>query len=227
MSDMKAMADRFAEVLGLAASPIALAYSDEPLADKPRASVCAAFCEVAKHGKSLTLSAENSLCPGGSYYLGFAERRPGLEDFLVKRERIFETFPVARQAFDLMVRPPTGLRPYVNMTPLSEADVKPDLVIFTANGEQASRLLGLVAFVKGVWEMGSFGATCYTAVTVPIMRARTEVSFIDVSARRSNPDYSESDLLVSMPWLDVQQACRVMDDSICGTYRYTIRPGDV
>jgi uncharacterized protein (DUF169 family) len=227
MPDLAAMSQRFTEVLGLTTHPMALVYSDVAVAEEPRVSVCGAFCAVGRHGLALTMSAKNSLCPGGSYYLGFTERRPGLEEFLVREERIFESFPVCRRAIDQMARPPRDLRPYVNLVPLAQATFQPDLVIFTANGEQASRLLGLVAYVKGVWEMGSFGATCYSAVTVPVMRGRTEVSFIDISARRSNKDYAASDVLVSMPWLDFEQAHRVMDDSICGTYTYTVRAGEV
>lgn len=218
---MREMAKRFTEVLALENHIIALRYSARAQGEQRRAAACGALGMVAKEGATVTLSADNSQCPGGSYYLGLAERRAGIEEFLVEEEHIFETYPLARRYFETLPEPPLGLRPYVNMCPLDEATEEPDLVIFTTNAAVAGRLLGLVAYSRSPWQMHAFGAACFCAVTGPLMKDRPEVSFIDISARRRSP-FTNEELLVSLPWQDCQTAHRNIDKSVCGTYEFRL-----
>lgn len=218
---MRQMAERFTEVFELQDHIIAAKYSCQPLGQQRKASACGAFGAVAKEGATIALSKENSQCPGGSYYLGFTERRPGLEEFLVEEEHIFESYPQVARFYHYLPQPPTGLRPYVNLCPLEQAEEEPDLAIFSVNGAVAGRLLGLVAYSRTPWRMYPFGATCFSVVTVPTVEGRPEVSFIDISARRRTP-FVDTDVLVSLPWHDCEMAHRNIDKSVCGTYEFTM-----
>lgn len=216
--EWQAAAARLKEVMNLRGEPVGVVYAKEPLegGDSSPIAVCEAM-KRASDGSVINLSKDNSMCPGGTYYIGLGERASGVEDFLVDVEHIFSSYPVARAHFVHSVTPPTGLTPYVCFAPLAGMPVKPDLVLVVCNPMQASRLLGLVAYdgAPGL-KLSAFGAACQTAITNPLMSGHVDVSFIDVSARK-RAGFADDELIVSFPYREFMRAVADIDHSICGT----------
>ena len=139
----------------------------------------------------IDLTAENSACPGGSLYLGLRAQAPeqarGLREFLIHGEKLFSS-PVAihRSMALAKVRPPLGLADHVIFSPLPQAELQPDVAVFLCNAWQAARLINLAYYQTGIpMECDPTGALCRSVITYPLVTGKVNVSFGDITARKS------------------------------------------
>ncbi len=197
---------RLKEVLELRGSPVAVRYSIEPglRPTEGKHWVCDVIKE-ARQGKSITLTKENSACPGGSAYLGFTPRPEGerlraLQRFLVGGEKLFCSPVAFHRAVASTSQPPLGVADAVVFAPLEAIEAEPDLVVFLCDPEQACRLISLATYWTGISPRTEMvGSGCHMAITYPLVSGEVNVSFMDYTARKMK-GYERGELLVSVPY---------------------------
>lgn len=202
----KDYSERLKEVLRLKGSPVAISYSMDPTegAKKGKHWVCRALQE-ATDGAIINLTKENSACHGGTWHLGLGPRPTGemdkaLKKFLVGGEKLFCSIATFHRAMTLTAQPPLGLADCVVIAPLEKAELKPDLVLFLCNAEQACRILTLATYDTGVSPKTELvGSACHMAITYPLVSGEVNVSFMDYTARKMR-GYKPDELFVSVPY---------------------------
>ncbi|HVO76518.1 MAG TPA: DUF169 domain-containing protein [Candidatus Bathyarchaeia archaeon] len=218
-------------LLGLEGSPVAVTFSMEPAegAAGGKCRVCDAFLK-ARDGATIDLTAATSSCMGGTWFLGLGAPPTGdadkaLKDFLVNGEKLFSSLATICRSRILSTPPPTGIADHVVFAPLGLAKLRPDLVLFVCNAEQASRLVTLDMFDTGVpprIEMS--GATCHQAVGYPVGTGELNVSLMDFTSRRSK-GYMASDLIVTIPYHRMPGVMRSIDLCTAGRAKFEMTPG--
>ncbi|MFC1824566.1 DUF169 domain-containing protein [Thermodesulfobacteriota bacterium] len=221
MADWKAISARFTEILGLENKPVGTRYTNRPPQDvwNRKLPACMSILN-AKRGKTVLINSKTSLCPGGAYYLGFAESHdPKALEFLSRVECIFSGRATAKNHLMHCPPPALGIAQNLLLAPLESYPIakgNPELVLFFVNPAQASDLFGLVAYYIGKpCSLTSFGATCRSSIGNPYSTGEPDISFIDVSARNMG-NYSENELIVSLPERYARLAYEAIDHSTCG-----------
>jgi uncharacterized protein (DUF169 family) len=204
--EWKKYAETLKEILALKGSPVAVTYSMRPAEPGSRARrwVCRALLD-ARDGRTVCISKENSGCPGGSWHLGLSPKPTGAADkalkkFLVHGEKLFCSVATFYRNVSLTSDPPLGLADYVIFSPVEGAEIKPDLVVFICNPEQACRIMTLAQYATGIpprTEMA--GSTCHMVVAYPMVTGEINVSLLDYTSRRIQK-FGENELTVSVPY---------------------------
>ncbi|MCX7598676.1 MAG: DUF169 domain-containing protein, partial [Armatimonadetes bacterium] len=113
--------------------------------------------------------------------------------------------------------PPVGLANYVVFSPVEKAAVQPDVIVVACNAWQAARMVNLLAYETGLpMECDPTGAWCRSAITYPLVTGKTNVTFGDVTARRSE-GVPEDELYVCLPHTDFELVVRSIDYCGAGT----------
>jgi uncharacterized protein (DUF169 family) len=220
------------EVLELTRRPVAVSYTDTPPtgAEAPKCRVCSAFHRAAE-GEIIYMDQENSACPGGSMYLGFHTPSPDqaghLREFLINGEKLFSCPASIFRSQRTGPPPPVGMAKYAVFAPLEQMPLRPDVTILFVNSWQASRLVGLAWYETGEALMcDPTGASCRSVITYPLVTNRFNVSFGDITERRSEK-VAEGELYVSLPWTYLRSVVASLDGSSAGRAKIdlTHRPG--
>ncbi len=228
--DWQTWAGRLTEVLGLKTAPVAVTYTDTapPGVSSPKCRVCGAL-RIAAQGTVVDLSKDNSTCPGGSQYLGLIaqppERAQALREFLINGEKLFSC-PTAiyRSVFLCKVKPPFGLADHIIFSPLAQAALPPDVAVFVVNAQQAARLVSLAWYETGLpMSCDPTGAQCRSVITYPLVTNQVNVSFGDITARRSE-HYADDELFVTLPMAHLRSAVASIDRSAAGTAKIEMPP---
>jgi uncharacterized protein (DUF169 family) len=223
MSEWQVWGKLLQEALNLGRAPIAVTYSDAPPkgAAANRCRVCSAIYQ-ASAGEVIDMTGETSACPGGSLYLGLRQQPPEqartLRDFLINGEKLLSS-PAAIHRMQAMskVKPPFGLADHVVMSPLVTAELRPDIAIFFCNAWQAARIVNLGYYETGMpIECDPTGALCKAVITYPLVTGKVNVSFGDVTARKSER-MSENELFVTLPYAHLRSVAWSVDKSTAGT----------
>jgi uncharacterized protein (DUF169 family) len=221
MENWKTISDRFVEVLGLRTRPVGTRYTNNPPenAMKRRFPACLAILN-ARRGKTVVINKKTSRCPGGAYYLGFTDSHaPGALEFLSRVECIFSSRATAKNHLMNCPPPAAGIAENLLLAPLDsyeQGKADPELVLFFVTPAQASNLLGLVAYYMGKpCSLTSYGATCRSAIGNPYSTGEPDISFIDISSRTMG-NFSDSELIVSLPERYARLSFDAIDHSVCG-----------
>jgi uncharacterized protein (DUF169 family) len=100
----------------------------------------------------------------------------------------------------LSVQPPTGLADRIVMCPLDKAEIRPDMILFLCNAEQACRIISLDTYWDGLSpKQQLIGALCHTAISYTIMTGFTNVSMGDWTARK-NQQFESDIIFLSVPY---------------------------
>ena len=162
--DWQKWPDKLKKELKLGTHPVAVTFAGAPAPGtsslQGKVSVCQAL-KRASDGEVITISAETCGCPGGLVSLGLGqmppEGREKLVNFLVNKEKVYCS-RVAIHRGQQTVVPPVGVASHIVFTPLSRAEVLPDLVVFIGRPGSLHHLITCA----GYWEGGSiepdFGA---------------------------------------------------------------------
>jgi len=186
------------ELLGLKGSPVAITYSME----SPSQSA------GGKHrvdGKVIDLTVSTSACGGGTWVLGLGGGAEGeddkaLKEFVVNGEKLYCSIATFHRVLALTTSPPLGLAEHVVMSPTDKAELRPDIVLFICNAEQACRLMTLDGYDTGIPpKLEMAGSTCHQAVAYPVVTGELNISLMDYTSRRIR-GYTPEDLLVSIPY---------------------------
>jgi len=211
---------RLKEVLKLDRSPISITYTfEKPVTAKARKTrACNALLDAAL-GKTVSLSAGNCTCGGGSYYLGLTPLPSGkadraLKKFLVEGEKLCATIAVFHRFRALVSPPPLGLADYVIFAPLEKATLRPDVVVFLGNAEQCCRILTLALHQEGVPpKMQMLGATCHQVVAYPLVSGEINVSLMDLTSRKM---FRPDDLFITIPYHKMANLVESIEYSTAG-----------
>jgi uncharacterized protein (DUF169 family) len=211
------------EVLDIKSKPVAVTFTnDEVEAGKRKRSwMCNALKQAAK-GKTRVIDIENSACPGGSWHCGLTPPPPGevfrgLQWFLTRGEKLTHSIVSFHRMMALAEEPPTGLSERILMGPVDEAEIRPDVVVFLCNAEQACRLISLDHYWDGIpLQIEVTGSLCSSAIAYPIVTGRTNVTFGDWTARRMQK-YGPDVVFVSVPYERVHNLVAAVPECSAGS----------
>ena len=204
--DFKEQSKILKRVLGLQKEPLAISFTNEDITTGKyeKTSICRAL-KLAAEGDCFIIDEQMSTCPGGSRYCGFSgeitgDKKRRLQNFLTKGEKLTHSIVTFERMMKLSVSPPTGLADRIVMCPLEKAEIKPDMILFLCNGEQACRIISLDTYWDGLNPEGQLiGALCHTVISYTIMTGNTNISMGDWTAR--NHQQFEPDIVfVSVPY---------------------------
>lgn len=123
------------------------------------------------------------------------------------------------------VQPPFGVAKHVVFAPLPQAELAPDIAIFLCNAWQAARLINLAYYQTGIpMECDPTGALCRSVITYPLVTGKVNISFGNVTARKSE-HYSEDEVLVTLPYAHLQSVVASLELCSAGTAKAEITAG--
>lgn len=226
---------RWNRYFGDAGLPIAIFYTDEPLAD-PSVAKLGARCVIGLlsrivAGETLSMDKESLACGGAKKYLGFTADVP-MKDFdyflstgipgRVEGERYKKSPEIVRES---MKHSPSFVAPgrYINFRrwdKLTEAD-QPQIILFLANQDVISGLFTLANFdeVEPNAVICPFGSGCSSIVYHPYVelqstRPRCVMGMFDISAR---PYVGENIISFAVPVTKFERMTGNMDESFLST----------
>ena len=202
----KEQADIFKRTFGLKYEPMAISFTNNEVSSGryEKTSFCRAM-KLASEGESFVIDEDVSICPGGSQFCGFSEPHTGkqkrrLQQFLTKGEKLTGSVVTFERMRKLAVPPATDLADRVIISPLDKAEIRPDMLLFLCNGEQACRLITLDTYWDGKSpKQQIIGALCYTAIVYTIMSGNTNISMGDWTAR-SHQNFNPDIVFLSIPY---------------------------
>lgn len=215
--------DELVAVLGMKSKPVAITFTNEEVkaGEHGRVWMCGALKQAAR-GKSFVIDKESSACPGGGWHCGLTPPPPGaafrgLQWFLTRGEKLTHSIVSFHRMMSLAEAPPTHLSERILMGPIAEAEVRPDLVVFLVNPEQACRIITLDHYWDGIpLQLEITGSLCTGAIAYPIVTGRTNITFGDWTARRVQR-FARDVVFVSVPYERVLNLAAAVPECSAGT----------
>ena len=204
--DFEKESETFKTIFGLKYEPLAITFTNDEISmgKYERAAICKAL-KLAAEGESFVIDEAVSTCPGGSKDCGFTEvttrqQKRRLQRFLTKGEKLTGSIVSFERMQKLTVEPPTGLSDRILICPLGQAEMRPDMVLFQCNAEQACRLIALDTYWDGLSpKQQVIGALCHTAISYTIMSGCTNLSTGDWTARH-HQGFEPDIMFLSVPY---------------------------
>jgi uncharacterized protein (DUF169 family) len=156
-------------------------------------------------GECFIIDEDVSTCPGGSRYCGFSgeitgEKKRRLQEFLTNGEKLTHSIVSFERMLRLSTAPPTGIADRIVICPLEKAEIRPDMILFLCNGEQACRIIALDTYWDGLNPKEQLvGALCHTAISYTISTGYTNISLGDWTAR-SHQQFDPDIVFASVPY---------------------------
>jgi uncharacterized protein (DUF169 family) len=201
----KEESDLLKKVLGLKKEPLAITFTNDEISTGlyEKTSICKALKRAAE-GDCFVIDEKVETCPGGSRYCGFTEfagpQKRRLQRFLTTGEKLTSTIVSFERMLKLTVQPPTGLADRLVICPLEKTTLRPDIVLFQCNPEQACRLITLDTYWDGISpNQQVIGALCHSSITYSLMTGCTNITMGDWTARRQQ-GFEPDILFVSVPY---------------------------
>ncbi|AEG18266.1 DUF169 domain-containing protein [Methanobacterium paludis] len=202
----KEQADVFKKTFELKYEPMAISFTNEEISSGryEKTQICRAL-KLAAEGESFIIDEEVSTCPGGSQFCGFIEPHTGkqkrrLQKFLTKGEKLTSSIVSFERMRKLAVPPATDLADRIVICPLDKAEIRPDMILFLCNAEQACRLITLDTYWDGISpKQQIIGALCYSAIVYTTMSGNTNMTMGDWTAR-SHQGFEPDVIFLSVPY---------------------------
>ncbi len=202
----KEQADVFKKTFELKYEPTAISFTNDEISSGryEKTSFCKAM-KLASEGESFVIDEDVSVCPGGSQFCGFSEIHSGqnkrrVQKFLTKGEKLTSSIVTFERMQKLTIPPATDLADRIVICPLNKAEIRPDLILFLCNAEQACRLITLDTYWDGISpKQQIIGALCYTAIVYTIMSGNTNMTVGDWTAR-SHQKFEPDVVFLSVPY---------------------------
>jgi len=209
------------QTLELDGSPVAVATVQEPPDGlyhlKRKLTVCM-MIQIARRGQCFYSSGEDILCSGKAN-LGIGESPiRNLDDFLVRKEKIFKSKAAARKLLDTVRNLAPKQGKYLAFSPLERASFVPGVVLFIGIPSQISRIIFLNAFETGEMNVVHGEPLCSGAVASPITTGKIGISFLDTACRQFGR-YKHEEMVVGLPYQRLLHVVDNIDLSTAGTAR--------
>jgi uncharacterized protein (DUF169 family) len=208
-------------VLELDGSPVAVAIiskSPQGLEHLPYKATACMMIQIARRGVAFCSSGDGILC-GGRANLGVGESPiRKLDDFLVRREKLFRSKAAAGKIIDSAREQAPKQGNYLAFSPLEKASFTPDVVLFIGTPAQISRIVFLNAFETGEINVLHGEPLCSGAIAMPITTGKIGISFLDMACRLFGR-YQPEEMVIGVPY---QRLLRIVDNidlSSAGTAR--------
>jgi uncharacterized protein (DUF169 family) len=224
LEEIEPKSQRFAKLikaLEFDGSPVAVAIIPElPVGMAPlqyRATACI-MVQIARRGAAFYSSGKDILC-GGRANLGMGQSPiRKLDDFLVRREKIFGTKAAADELIGSAIKKAPNQGKYLAFSPLEKASFTPDVVLFIGTPVQVSRIIFLNAFETGLIDTLHGEPLCSGAIAAPITSGKIGVSFLDMACRFFGR-YKPEEMVVGVPYHRLSHIVNNLDLSSAGTAR--------
>lgn len=198
--------DELVKVLGIESKPVGVTFTNDEIdfGEGKRVWMCRAI-KLAARGETLVIDSETSACPGGSWHCGFTEppsgdMRRGIQWFLTQGEKLTYSITTFQRMMGLTDPPPTGFCERIVMAPVGEAELRPDIVVFMVDPEQACRLITLDQFWDGIPPRVELaGSMCHSVLMYPVVTGRSNLSLGDWTARRMQK-FPTDTVFVTIPY---------------------------
>jgi len=218
------------ELLGFEKKPVAVTFTnEEPDVPRPKKMYICRAMKIAGEGRSSLIDIENSGCGGGSFHCGLTAPPQGkprrtLQNFLTKGEKLTASVTSFLRMEELGSPPPTGLSERVFIGPMEDAPIRPDLVLFMCNAEQACRILTLDIYWDGIPARPEvYGSMCHSAIAYPLVTGRTNLTLGDWTARRAQ-GYDSGAVFVTVPYERMHNLVLAIPECSAGTATAEIPP---
>lgn len=220
-AELIAATDRLREMIGLRHDPLAFFYTDEaPEGYQPPAEGRACLVGLlgrARKGETVFFAKDTVGCPGGGYYLGFCEARPGIDEFVstggpgdMPGEH-YKQSPQLVRAFREAHPPQPAPARYAVFAPMGSLspEQSPLVIICFASPDELAGLVGLANYAREDDAVQvPFGSGCGVMVGRPLEemdrpQPRAYLGTFDPSAR---PYVAADELSFSAPlplWLEM------------------------
>jgi uncharacterized protein (DUF169 family) len=203
--EFEEQAELLKKLLGLQKEPLAITFTNEEVSEGlyEKTSICNALKRAAE-GDCFIIDEKVETCPGGSRFCGFTdltgEQKRRLQRFLTKGEKLTSTIVSFERMQKLTVQPPTGLADRLVICPLEKTTIRPDIVLFQCNAEQACRLITLDTYWDGISpKQQVIGSICHSSITYPVMTGCTNMTTGDWTARKQQ-GFEPDILFLSVPY---------------------------
>jgi uncharacterized protein (DUF169 family) len=219
----KDQAREIVDTMALETKPIAVTFTNEEVeAGKSRRMwVCRAL-KLAAAGESFVIDAERSACPGGSWHCGLTEPpqaagRRALQHFLTRGEKLTSSIVSFQRMQGLGSAPPTGMSDRIFIGPMEGAPLRPDIVVFVCNPEQACRLITLDHYWDGKpLHVELTGSLCHGAMGYPAVTGNTNLTLGDWTARRMQK-YAPDIVFLTVPYERIANLILAIPECSAGT----------
>lgn len=210
------------ETFSLEHKPVAVRFTNDPIEIETKKSwICQALKKAAT-GKEYLFDRSNSGCQGGSWHCGLSEppsalSRRRLQEFLTHGEKLTHSIVSFQRMQDLGSEAPTGLSERIYIGPMEIAPVRPDVVVFLIDAEQACRLVSLDHYWDGrPLHTELTGSLCHAAIGYPVMTGNTNITFGDWTARRMQK-YDKGVVFMSVPYERMANLVLAVPECSAGT----------
>ena len=228
--EFKEQAELLKQVLGLRKKPLAITFTNEEVSEGlyEKTSICKALKRAAE-GDCFVIDEKVETCPGGSRFCGFTdvtrEQKRRLQRFLTKGEKLTGSIVSFERMVKLTVQPPTGLADRLVICPLEKTTIRPDIVLFQCNAEQACRLITLDTYWDGISpKQQVIGALCHSSITYPIVTGCTNITTGDWTARRQQ-GFEPDILFFSVPYERMHNLIAAIPECSAGNAEAVIPEG--
>lgn len=208
------------ETLGLDGSPVAVAINSEPpegLKSRHKLTACM-MIQMARRGDACYSSANNILC-GGRSNLGMGNSPiRKLDEFLVRKEKLFRSKEAARKLLDSIEQRTPDLGKYLSFSPLERTSFSPVVVLFVGTPEIISRIIFLNGFQDGEMETVHGEPLCSGVIGAPLTTGKLGISFLD-GACRSFGRYKSEEMVIGVPYQRLPLVINSIELSSAGTAR--------
>jgi uncharacterized protein (DUF169 family) len=215
---LKMYSVKLQQTLHLDGSPVAVAIGTEPPEKLPsrRKMTACMMVQIARRGAACYSSGNNILC-GGRANLGLG-RSPlrKLDDFLVRKEKLFRSRDSARRLLNSIEKHAPDKGSFLAFSPLEEAHFIPDVVLFVGTPELISRIIFLNAFEDGDMETIHGEPLCSGVIGAPITTGKPGISFLD-RACRSFGRYRPEEMIIGVPYRRLPLIVNSIELSSAGT----------
>ncbi len=150
---------------------------------------------------------------------------PDLADFLANKEKLTASPQEAHRMLEAVSQftPPDKRGGYLAFAPLDEAPFKAEVVLFMVTPLQASRIVFLDAFQKGVVDTIHGEPFCSGTIATPITTGKIGLSLLDMSCRTIGK-YQPHEMALGVPAGRLKGIVDSIEKSIAGTAEPDIFP---
>jgi uncharacterized protein (DUF169 family) len=218
----KAQAGELTSTFALTGKPVAVRFTNDPIEiESKKGWICRAM-KLAATGRQFVFDQGNSACPGGSWHCGLSDPPGGagrrrIQEFLTRGEKLTHSIVSFQRMQDLGSRPPAGLSERIYMGPMEVSPLRPDIVIFICNPEQACRLIALDHYWDGKpLHIEVTGSLCHAAIGYPIVTGNTNLTLGDWTARRMQK-YEADIVFLTVPYERIANLLLAVPECSAGT----------
>jgi len=229
-SNWSEQAREITTTFSLETRPVAITFTNDEvdIGEKTRKTwMCRALKLAAMKGSQFVIDRESSGCPGGTWHCGLgeppaAEARRGLQEFLTRGEKLSHSIVSFQRLSDLGSKPPTGLSKRIYIGPMEAAPIRPDIVVFVCNAEQACRLVTLDHYWDGKPIRAELtGSLCHAAIGYPVVTGDTNLTLGDWTARRMQK-YGPDVVFLTIPYERMENVVLAIPECSAGTAEVVI-----